>query len=173
MTNTRASSHLAAVDPIERVRQALQAAGVDPSRVRELPADTSTAEAAAAAVDAPVGSIVKSLIFLAAGAPLLVLVAGDQRADPRRVRAYLELSKKQFRIANPAEVAAHTGFEVGGVPPVGHVPALRTLVDRTLGRFDTVWAAAGSGHAVFPIAFERLVEITGGELVDLIEAPAT
>jgi prolyl-tRNA editing enzyme YbaK/EbsC (Cys-tRNA(Pro) deacylase) len=155
------------MNPIDRVRQALRDAGFDPEQVRELPADTSTAEAAAAAVDAPVGSIVKSLIFLVAGSPLLVLVAGDQRADPKRVRAYLGLSKKQFRIANPAEVMEHTGFEVGGVPPVGHSPALRTIVDRSLARFDTVWAAAGSGHAVFPIAFERLVEITEGETIDL------
>jgi prolyl-tRNA editing enzyme YbaK/EbsC (Cys-tRNA(Pro) deacylase) len=157
------------MDPIERVKQALENAGIDPGRVRELPADTSTAETAAAAVSAPVGSIVKSLIFLAGGTPLLVLVAGDQRADPKRVRAYLGLSKKQFRIANPAEVLEHTGFEVGGVPPVAHAPALRTLVDGSLGRFDMVWAAAGSGHAVFPIAFERLVEITQGEVIDVAD----
>jgi len=162
------------MDGVERVKQALQAAGIDPGCVRELPADTSTAETAAAAVSAPVGSIVKSLIFLAAGTPLLVLVAGDQRADPKRVRAYLGLSKKQFRIANPAEVLEHTGFEVGGVPPVGHEPALRTLVDQSLGRFHLVWAAAGSGHTVFPIPFERLVEITHGEVIDLAElAPSS
>ncbi|MBN1659371.1 MAG: YbaK/EbsC family protein [Anaerolineae bacterium] len=159
------------MNAVERVKQALEDAGLAPDRVRELPADTSTAETAAAAVSAPVGSIVKSLIFLAGGTPLLVLVAGDQRADPKRVRAYLGLSKKQFRIANPAEVLAHTGFEVGGVPPVGHAPPLRTLVDASLARFDRVWAAAGSGHAVFPIAFEHLVEITQGEVIDVAELP--
>ncbi|HSJ57796.1 MAG TPA: YbaK/EbsC family protein [Anaerolineae bacterium] len=160
------------MDPIERVKQALHNAGLDAGCVRELPADTSTAETAAAAVSAPVGSIVKSLIFVAAGTPLLVLVAGDQRADPKRVRAYLGLSKKQFRIANPAEVLERTGFEVGGVPPVGHSPALRTLVDGSLARFDTVWAAAGSGHAVFPIAFTHLVEITDGEVIDVADPTA-
>jgi prolyl-tRNA editing enzyme YbaK/EbsC (Cys-tRNA(Pro) deacylase) len=157
------------MDPVERVRIALADAGLDPSRVRELPADTSTAEAAAAAVDAPQGSIVKSLIFLADEAPLLVLVAGDQRADVKRLRAILGLSKKRLRIAQPDEVLARTGFEVGGVPPVGHHPPLRTLIDGTLSRFDTVWAAAGSGHAVFPIAYQRLVEITGGEVLDMVE----
>ena len=118
---------------------------------------------------APQGSIVKSLIFLADDAPLLVLVAGDQRADVKRLRAELGLSKRRLRIAQPDEVLAHTGFEVGGVPPVGHRAPLRTLIDRTLGRFDTVWAAAGSGHAVFPIAYQRLVEITGGEVLDFVE----
>jgi signal transduction histidine kinase len=157
------------MNPVERVRQALTAAGLDEALVRELPADTSTAEAAALAVSAPLGSIVKSLIFLLDGAPVLVLVSGDRRADVKQLRAVLGVSKKRLRIAQPAEVLALTGFEVGGVPPVGHTPSLRTLIDRTLSRFDTVWAAAGSAHCVFPIAFERLVTLTGGEILDLAD----
>jgi len=182
-----------ATAPIERVKQALADCGLDPSLVRELPADTSTAEAAAQAVDAPLGSIVKSLVFLAYGTtegspdrgesrsisgvggapaertPLLVLVSGDQRADVHRLRAALGLSKKRLRIAQPAEVLDSTGFEAGGVPPIGHRVAVRTLIDRTLGRFEVVWAAAGSPNAVFPIAWSQLVAITGGEVMDLIE----
>ena len=158
------------MNPVERVRQALRDAGLDADLVRELPADTSTAEAAARGVGAPQGSIVKSLVFIADGAPLLVLAAGDQRVDVKRLRAALGLSKRRLRIARPVEVLGHTGFEVGGVPPVGHSPPLRTLIDKTLGRYDTVWAAAGSGHAVFPIAYERLVTLTGGEVMDLVQA---
>jgi prolyl-tRNA editing enzyme YbaK/EbsC (Cys-tRNA(Pro) deacylase) len=158
------------MNPVDRVRDALAAAGLDANQVRELPADTSTAEAAAQAVDAAQGSIVKSLIFLADGAPMLILVAGDQRADVKRIRTELGLSKRRLRIANPVEVMEHTGFEVGGVPPVGHDRPLRTLIDRSLGRFEIVWAAAGNAHAVFPIAYEQLVTITEGEVMDLVQA---
>jgi len=157
------------MNPVERVRHALAAAGLNADLVRELPADTSTAEAAARAVNAPLGSIVKSLVFLADGAPILVLVSGDQRADVKRLRAELGLSKSRLRIAQPAEVLELTGFQVGGVPPVGHALPPRTLVDRTLGRFDTVWAAAGSPHAVFPIAYEQLIAITAGEMIDFVD----
>jgi prolyl-tRNA editing enzyme YbaK/EbsC (Cys-tRNA(Pro) deacylase) len=157
------------MNPVERVRQALADAGLDADLVQELPADTSTAEAAARAVHAPVGTIVKSLIFLADGVPLLVLVAGDQRADVKRLRTFLGLSKRRLRIARPDDVLAHTGYEVGGVPPVGYGEPLRTLIDRTLSRFDTVWAAAGNAQAVFPITYRELVTITGGEVVDLVE----
>jgi prolyl-tRNA editing enzyme YbaK/EbsC (Cys-tRNA(Pro) deacylase) len=157
------------MNPVERVKSALAESGLEADRVRELPADTSTAEAAARAVGASQGSIVKSLIFLADGAPLLVLVSGDHRADIKRLRATLGLSKRRLRIAQPAEVQALTGFEVGGVPPLGHREPLRTLIDRTLSRFDTVWAAAGSAHAVFPITYELLVTITNGEVVNLVE----
>lgn len=153
-------------DPVERVRQALRALGSDPELVRELPADASTAEAAARAVGTDRGSIVKSLVFLADGLPLLVLVAGDRRADVKRLRILLGLSKRRLRIARPEEVMAQTGYEVGGVPPIGHRQAIRTLVDRALSRFDTVWAAAGGPHAVFPIAYRDLVSITGGEILD-------
>ncbi len=157
------------MNPVERVKHALTSAGLDAGLVQELPADTSTAEAAARAVGAPIGSIVKSLIFLADGKPLLVLVAGDQRADVQQLRTYTGLSKRRLRIARPDQVLESTGFEVGGVPPVGHSESVRTLVDGTLSRFDTVWAAAGNAHAVFPIAYEQLVAITGGEVVDLAE----
>ena len=156
------------MDPVERVRRTLSAAGLDPDLIHELPADTSTAEAAARAVGAPQGSIVKSLIFLADGVPLLALVSGEQRADVKRMRSLLGLSKRRLRIAKPSEVLQHTGFEVGGVPPVGHSPPLRTLIDRTLSQFDTVWAAAGNAHAVFPIAYEQLVSMTQGEVMDLV-----
>lgn len=157
------------MDAVERVRQALKAMGWDADAVRELPTDTSTAEAAARAVQAPLGSIVKSLIFLADGVPILVLVAGDQRVDIKRLRGILGLSKKHLRIAQPDEVLAHTGYEVGGVPPIGHAIPMRTLVDRTLSRFEQVWAAAGSSQAVFPIPYQQLVAMTGGEVVDLVE----
>ena len=155
------------MEPVQRVREALAEAGLDPDRVQELPADTRTAEAAAQAVGAPVGSIVKSLVFLADGQPLLVLVAGDRRADLKRLRAELGLSKKRLRIAQPDQVRSLVGFEVGGVPPVGHQPRLRTLIDDSLGRFDWLWAAAGSGHAVFPIRYKRLLTLTEGEVMAL------
>jgi prolyl-tRNA editing enzyme YbaK/EbsC (Cys-tRNA(Pro) deacylase) len=158
------------MDPVERVRQALAEFGLDPGLVRELPADTSTAESAARAVAAPQGSIVKSLIFLADGEPLLVMVSGDKRADVKRLRSLLGLSKRRLRIARPDEVLEATGFEVGGVPPVGHSRPVRTLIDHSLGQFDTVWAAAGNAHAVFPIVYEQLVTLTEGEVLAFVES---
>jgi prolyl-tRNA editing enzyme YbaK/EbsC (Cys-tRNA(Pro) deacylase) len=82
---------------------------------------------------------------------------------------YLGLSKRRLRIARPEQVHEATGFEVGGVPPIGHRDPLQTLIDGTLGRFDEVWAAAGNAHAVFPIAYGQLVSLTGGEVVELVE----
>jgi prolyl-tRNA editing enzyme YbaK/EbsC (Cys-tRNA(Pro) deacylase) len=60
-----------------------------------------------------------------------------------------------------------TGFPIGGVSPVGHPPPLRVVIDRALDGFDLVWASAGTPHAVFPITFEELVEVSGGEPGDI------
>ncbi|MBU0703322.1 MAG: YbaK/EbsC family protein, partial [Chloroflexi bacterium] len=63
----------------ERVQAALEAVGLDIGIVT-LQESARTAQLAADALGTTLGSIVKSLLFLADGAPVLVLVAGDRRA---------------------------------------------------------------------------------------------
>ena len=155
----------------DRVQQVLRDASLDIAVV-ELAESTATAPLAAAAVGAPLGSIVKSLIFMADDQPLLVLVAGDQMADAKRIARLLGISKKKVRIARAAEVEAVAGCSPGGVPPVGLLQPLRTLIDRSLSRFETVWAAAGAPNAVFPIAYADLLTLTGGEVVEITQAIA-
>jgi prolyl-tRNA editing enzyme YbaK/EbsC (Cys-tRNA(Pro) deacylase) len=157
---------------VDKVQQTLLGAGLDITVV-ELDESTATAPLAAAAVNAPLGSIVKSLIFVADGQPLLVLVAGDRMADGKRIARLLGLSKKRVRIAREYEVSEVAGCDPGGVPPVAHIEPLRTLVDQSLSRFETVWAAAGAPNALFSIAYPDLVRITGGEVVEITSASST
>jgi prolyl-tRNA editing enzyme YbaK/EbsC (Cys-tRNA(Pro) deacylase) len=152
-----------------RVQAALEAAGLDVSVVR-LQKSARTAQLAADALDTALGSIVKSLLFLADGEPVLVLVAGDRRAAPNKLKRLL--NARRVMIADAEHVRSETGFSVGGVPPVGHRKSLPTWIDGSLGRFETVYAAAGHPNAVFPIAFEALVRITGGHVADVTETPS-
>jgi len=154
----------------ERVQAALKAAGLDTDIVK-LQESARTAQLAADALDTALGSIVKSLLFLADGEPVLVLVAGDRRADPARLKGLL--GARRVMIADAERVRRETGFSIGGVPPVGHRQPLPTWIDSSLGRFETVYAAAGHPHAVFPIAFEALVRITDGHVADVTEIPST
>ena len=151
-----------------RVQAALKAAGLDVSVVR-LQESARTAQLAADALNTTLGSIVKSLLFLADGEPVLVLVAGDRRADPAKLKKLL--NARRVMIADAERVHSETGFSIGGVPPVGHRQSLPTWVDGSLGRFETVYAAAGHPQAVFPIAFEALVRITNGSVADVTESP--
>jgi prolyl-tRNA editing enzyme YbaK/EbsC (Cys-tRNA(Pro) deacylase) len=60
-----------------------------------------------------------------------------------------------------------TGFPIGGVPPFGHSTPLRVFVDPDLLTWPEVWAAAGTWNDVFGVDPKRLVEATGGAVVDL------
>jgi Cys-tRNA(Pro) deacylase len=151
---------------VERVRQYFKDNGLDISVV-ELDRSTRTAQLAAEAIGTELGSIVKSLVFLADGKPALVLVAGDRRADTKKLAQVL--GAKKVKIADADAVRAETGFAIGGVPPVGHHTSLLTIVDRSLSRFETVYAAAGAPNAVFPIAHEVLLQITAGQVADVTE----
>jgi prolyl-tRNA editing enzyme YbaK/EbsC (Cys-tRNA(Pro) deacylase) len=138
----------------QRVADRLREAGLDVS-VQELPASTRTAVEAADAVGCDVGQIVKSLVFVADGEPLLCLCAGDRRVDT----ATLGQSVRQ---ASAQEVRAATGFAIGGVPPLGHSASLRTVVDESLTRFETVWCAGGTPRAVFEVRLDDLVAAVPG-----------
>jgi Cys-tRNA(Pro) deacylase len=148
----------------ERVQAALEAAGL-PIEVVKLADSARTAQLAAEAIGTELGSIVKSLVFLADGEPVLVLVAGDRRADPAKLKDLL--AARRVMIADAERVKQETGFAIGGVPPVGHLRPLPTWVDQSLERFDTVYAAAGHPHAVFPISYEDLVRLTNGQVADI------
>jgi len=128
-----------------------------------------TAQLAAEALNTALGSIVKSLVFLADGEPVLVLVAGDRRADPVKLKRLL--GARRVMIADAERVKQETGFSIGGVPPIGHRQSLPTLIDASLARFETLYAAAGHPFAVFPVAFETLVHITNGQVADVTEIP--
>jgi len=158
--------------PVDRVRTALIEAGVG-DVVLELDHSAATAPLAAAAIGThygitvPVGAIVKSLVFVIDGQPLIVLGSGDRNVDPKRLAELYGVSRKKVKLADAATALAVTGFEVGGVAPVGHTQALPVVIDEALGRFETVWAAAGAHHAVFPIRYTQLIKITSGRVAAL------
>jgi prolyl-tRNA editing enzyme YbaK/EbsC (Cys-tRNA(Pro) deacylase) len=153
MTETRPHPHL------ERVAAALRAGGAS-GQVRQLTESARTAQEAADALGVPIGAIVKSLVFLADGTPVLVLASGDHRVDTERLAA--EFGAAHIGRADADAVRAATGFPIGGVSPVAHPHPLRTLVDVHLGDFEVLWAAAGTPHAVFPTTYDELLRLTGG-----------
>jgi prolyl-tRNA editing enzyme YbaK/EbsC (Cys-tRNA(Pro) deacylase) len=146
-----------------RVQDALHDLGVQ-THVVVVADSARTAEEAAAAVGAEVGQIVKSLVFLVDGDPALVLVSGSNRLDTRKLAA---LAHGKVERADADVVRSATGFAIGGVPPIAHARPLPVWCDADLLRFDTVWAAAGTPHAVFPVAPGELVRVTDATVADL------
>ncbi|HYG56214.1 MAG TPA: YbaK/EbsC family protein [Burkholderiales bacterium] len=147
---------------VARVRAALDAAGIM-SAIVELPGAARTAQAAAAFLGCEIGQIANSLVFRAARSdtPVLVMSSGARRIDLERLGALMGESVEK---ANADFVRQHTGFAIGGVPPVGH--GLRAYVEKSLSRYETLWAAAGHPHTVFPLTYAELVRITGGSEIE-------
>jgi prolyl-tRNA editing enzyme YbaK/EbsC (Cys-tRNA(Pro) deacylase) len=139
---------------IRRVREAAARKGVTLDVV-VMDASTHTAADAAAAVGAELGQIVKSLVFVVpdtAGGlvPMVCLVSGTNRVDVARLAT--ETGEPEVRRATAREAHELTGFSIGGIPPFGYRRPVRVVMDPDLERFEVVWAAAGTGTAVFPIA---------------------
>ncbi|GGB37481.1 cys-tRNA(pro)/cys-tRNA(cys) deacylase [Tistrella bauzanensis] len=142
-----------------RVAAALARAG-HPALIRIFPDSTRSAAEAAAAVGCPPEAIVKSLIFRRADddLPVLALIGGADRVDTTRLAT--AVSGRIVR-ADADFVRRHTGFAIGGVPPVGHATPPVSVIDQGLFALSTVWAAAGTPHAVFQTTTTDLARIAG------------
>jgi prolyl-tRNA editing enzyme YbaK/EbsC (Cys-tRNA(Pro) deacylase) len=153
---------------IERFLGAAEVLG-HPVEVRRFPEGTKTADDAARAIGCQVGQIVKSLVFVAGGEPVVALTSGANRVDLDRLAALA--SAPEARRADPDEARAATGFAVGGTPPFGHPEQVRTFLDRDLLAFEEIWAAAGTPDAVFRTTPEELRRTSQAEVADLKETP--
>ena len=147
----------------QKVQDALRALGFA-YEVTESAQATRTAAEAARAVGCEVGQIAKSLVFKTApgGRAVLVIASGANKVNEWRIGV---LRKEVLEKAPAAFVREHTGFTIGGVPPVGHARPLETFVDEDLLAHETIWAAAGTPNALFRLAPADLVKMTGGRVV--------
>lgn len=145
------------------MQQALAAAGIA-TPITELPRSARTAQEAAAALGCRVEQIAKSLVFRRAddGGAVLVIASGKNRVDEARVAQHLGTAIAK---ADANFVRASTGYAIGGVPPLGHAAPLPTLLDEDLLAYDTIWAAAGTPHAVVALTAEQLVAATNAQVL--------
>ena len=151
---------------IERFTEAARRLGIEP-KIRRFPEGTKTALDAAQAIGCDVAQIVKSLVFMADGHPVIAFTSGANRVDPSKLAEVAGAS--ETRRATPEEARAATGFAVGGTPPFGHPAPVPSYVDPALLAFQEVWAAAGTPDSVFPLPPGELVRATGAEPSDFIE----
>jgi prolyl-tRNA editing enzyme YbaK/EbsC (Cys-tRNA(Pro) deacylase) len=148
-----------------RVAEALRRAGHEPA-IRVTADSTRTAAEAAAALGVRERDILKSLVFRGreSGRPVVALLDGSARVDVKALGAVLG-----ERVERPdgAWVKQAVGYAIGGVPPVGHDGDVRVVIDSSLLDQETVWAAAGTPHTVFPVAGHALPALTGGAVAPI------
>ena len=153
-------------EPVKRVQEFIKK--FDPKlKVLVLNATARTAKDAADSLKCEVGAIVKSLLFRAENSFLICLIAGDKRCSLNKLKKILQ--KKDVSMANADEVKTNTGFSIGGVSPVAHTLNLNILVDKSLDRFQYIFAAAGHPNCVFKITYNELIKITKGSEKEISE----
>ena len=153
-------------EPVKRVEKFLK--GFDQSlEVIVLENSARTAKDAAIALGCDVGAIVKSLLFKTGDNFNLCLVAGDKRCSLNKLKKIKNI--KDISMASPEEVKSQTGYTIGGVSPVGHLNKLEIFIDKSLERFNELFAAAGHPNCVFKINFKDIQKITNGKIEDIIE----
>ena len=153
-------------EPVKRVEKFLK--DFDQSlEVIVLENSARTAKDAAIALGCDVGAIVKSLLFKTGDNFTLCLVAGDKRCSLNKLKKIKNI--KYISMASPEEVKTQTGYTIGGVSPVGHLNKLEIFIDKSLERFNELFAAAGHPNCVFKINFNDIQKITNGKVEDIIE----
>ena len=152
-------------EPVERVAAALRRAGAE-ARVEQFPTVAHTAEEAAAAIGCALGRIVKSLLFDCDGAPVLVLVPGDRRADRDKVARATGATRA--RVASAEQVESDTGFPPGGVSPFALARVERVLIDNNLLVEGVVWVGAGSTMHMAGLPATELVRVARAEPADVV-----
>jgi len=138
-----------------------------PIEIRRFSATTRTAEDAAREIGTEVARIVKSLVFVADGAPVVALCSGSTRVDEALLAEALGVASVRRATADLAKGA--TGYAIGGVPPFAHATSLPVYIDPDLLQYDLIYAAAGVPECVFPLTPAELVRATGGQVIDVKE----
>ncbi|WP_123534093.1 YbaK/EbsC family protein [Halosimplex salinum] len=131
--------------------------GVDVD-VHEFPEGTKTAADAAEAIGCDVAQIASS-IAMVADELVVVVTSGANRVSESRLAALRGVSADEVGMADADEIKATLGWAIGGVPPFCHETSVPVYLDERLREFETVWAAAGTPEAVFPVAPDRIEEL--------------
>ncbi|WP_247000261.1 YbaK/EbsC family protein [Halosolutus gelatinilyticus] len=136
----------------ERARECY---GFDPA-VEEFPEGTKTAADAAAAVGCDVAQIASSLAFDVDGTLVVSVTSGANRVSEAALAEAFDARADAVSMADADRIKETLGWSIGGVPPFCHDESVPIVMDETLLGHETVWAAAGTPEAVFPIVPDEL-----------------
>ena len=142
---------------IDRVREYFRKYGME-EKILEFSVSSATVELAAAALGCEGCRIAKTLSFLVDGAPVLVVTAGDARIDNAKFKAFFHTKAKML---TPDEASSLVGHAVGGVCPFAVNEGVKTYLDISLKRFDTVFPACGSSNSAIELTPPDLERYSG------------
>lgn len=137
---------------IQRVRDYFRPLGREQD-ILEFDVSSATVELAAQAVGVIPARIAKTLSFLVEDGCVLIVAAGDAKIDNAKFKGQFHTKAKML---TPEQVTQFTGHAIGGVCPFANPEGVRTYLDVSLKRFDTVYPAAGSSNSAIELTCSEL-----------------
>lgn len=142
---------------IDRVRAYFRQWNME-DRILEFDGSSATVELAAAAVGCEPQRIAKTLSFMADGAPILIVTAGDAKVSNAKYKAVFRTKAKMLSFEDAERL---TGHAVGGVCPFAVNAGVTVYLDASLQRFDTVFPACGSSNSAIELSIPELETCSG------------
>lgn len=139
------------------------------AEIVRLEQETPTVQAAAKAVGTHPDQIAKSLLFLVAEKPVLVIACGTDPVRRSVIGGHYRIEKRQVKLATPAQVRELTGYEVGAVPPFGHREPIETLMDVSVMDHELIYAGGGGSRELLRVAPDDIVRVTAAEAANLTD----
>lgn len=130
---------------------------------------TLTVADAAEVMGVQPAQIIKTVLFLADGEPVLVIASGLARIAWKRLADYLGVSRRRLKTGNAEQVQTITGYVVGAVPPFGHREKLRTIVEQSVYEQTVMYGGGGEIDALMRLETAVLRQIVGEETGDFSE----
>jgi prolyl-tRNA editing enzyme YbaK/EbsC (Cys-tRNA(Pro) deacylase) len=153
---------------VPELRDYMQAHGVL-GEIMHLDMPTPTVESAALAVKAKPEQIIKSILFMVDGQPVLAIACGMATIERRAIADLYKVGRKRVKLATPEKVLEMSGYEVGAMPPFGHRQQLTTLIDRRVLSLPEAYAGGGAENAIVRLKPQDILRVTGAKVMDLLE----
>lgn len=128
---------------------------------------TPTVETAAKAAGTHPDRIVKSILFLVNQQPVLTISSGLARIDMRRLACYYQVGVIKIKLASPDTVLQLSGFQVGALPPFGHLKPLPTLLDSQVLLYSEVFAGGGADNVLLRLSPSEILRVTQAKVIEL------
>lgn len=149
---------------VEKCKEYFKQFGME-KKVLEFPVSSATVELAAEALGCECARIAKTLSFMVGDQPILILMAGDVKADNSKYKAQFHTKAKMM---SPEQLEEYIGHQIGGVCPFSIKDGVEVYLDESLKRFESVFPACGSSNSAIELTIPELEKYSNfNEWIDI------
>jgi len=112
--------------------------------------------------------VTKNLVSVTdTGEYIFLIVPGDSKVNLKEVARMLGV--KKVRLVPFSDAEKISGYPPGGTPSIGHKTQMRTLIEKELLNFDTVYCGGGSRDKLLKIRVQDIVKLNDAMIAELVK----